>query len=244
MNQVAASDHGQAIRQHVLAALDPRPGQVALDVGCGPGTNLGDLAVGVTSTGRVIGVDTDPAMVQAARTRMAEQPAVEVRLGDAHALPVDDGAVDRVRVDRVLQHVTSPAEVIAELRRVSRPGAVVSLAEPDWATLAIDADDLRTATDFTRYTCAKVVRNASVGRQLARLAAAAGFTVRSVHAMTPLFTDFEETDQILGLTRNSVRAVAAGYIDSDRAEDWLSALRSTPFLATFVFFTVVAEAAA
>jgi ubiquinone/menaquinone biosynthesis C-methylase UbiE len=215
------------------------PGQTALDIGCGPGLNLIDLAAGGTSMGNVIGVDCDPVMIAAAQRRTVEYSAVDVRLGDVHALPVAASSVDRGRADRVLQHVDDPAAVIAELRRVTRPGAVVTLAEPDWATLAVDADDLRTSADFTRYICAEAVKNSSIGRQLARLAGAVGFTVRSVQPVSPLFSDY--ADRILGLTRSSRRAVAAGCIDEPPAGRWLASLRQPPFLATCTFFIVAAE---
>jgi ubiquinone/menaquinone biosynthesis C-methylase UbiE len=240
LTEVAASAHGQAFRGHVLAALDLRPGQTALDVGCGPGVNLGDLAAGVGPAGTVIAVDLDPGMAARARRQALRGDTVGVLAGDGHALPVRDASVDRARVDRVLQHVTSPAQVIAELRRVSRPGGLVALAEPDWATLAIDATDLATSAGYTRYVCARVIRNPCIGRQLARLAAAAGFAVRSVQALAPVFTDFGEADRLLGLTRVSERAVTAGEIPGDRAGRWLAGLRQQPFLATFTVFSVIA----
>jgi ubiquinone/menaquinone biosynthesis C-methylase UbiE len=241
MTELAASSQGREYREHLTAALDLRPGQIALDVGCGPGTNLTDLITRVTGTGRVIGVDLEPAMAAQAQRRMTGHRGVGILRADGHKLPIRDGCVDRARVDRVLQHVASPAQVISELRRVTRPGSLVALGEPDWATLAVDADDLRTSADYARYICAEVVRNASVGRQLARLAAAAGFTVRSVQALTPLFTDFDQADRILGLTRVSIRAIAAGYLEEDRAARWLTSLRQARFLATATFFCVVAE---
>ncbi len=182
-------------------------------------------------------------MAAKATSRMAPYRWAEVLLGDAHALPIETGCVDRARADRVLQHVASAADVLTELRRVSRPGGMIALIEPDWATLAIDAADLATSWDFVRYTCSEVVRNASIGRQLARLAAGAGFTVRSVTVHAPLFAEFGEADRILGLTRNSAAAAACGFVEETRAGRWLAALRSEPFLATVMVFTVIAEAA-
>jgi ubiquinone/menaquinone biosynthesis C-methylase UbiE len=240
MTQMAASEHGRVFRERALAALDLRPGQVALDVGSGPGANLQDLSDGVTASGRVIAVDLDPAMARQARDRMAGDPTAEVLVGDGHALPLADATVDRVRVDRVLQHVASPAGVLAEIRRVGRPGAVVALGEPDWATLAIDSPDLRTSADFTAFVCAHVVRNPSIGRELARLAAGAGFTVRSVHAYAALFGDFAAADQVIGLGRVTRRAIDGGFIDRDRATGWLTALSGSAFLAVVTFFSVAA----
>jgi ubiquinone/menaquinone biosynthesis C-methylase UbiE len=240
MTQIAASAHGQVFRDRALAALDLRPGLVALDVGSGPGANLQDLIDGVTAAGRVIAVDLDPAMAREARDRMSGHASVQVLVGDGHALPLADRSVDRARVDRVLQHVASPAGVLAEIRRVARPGALVALGEPDWATLAIDSPDLRTSADFTDFLCTHVARNPSVGRELARLATGAGFTVRSVHAYAALFADFAAADQVIGLGRVTSRAVDGGFIDRDRAASWLTALSEAPFLAAVTFFSVAA----
>jgi SAM-dependent methyltransferase len=240
MTQMAASEHGRVFRERALAALDLRPGQVALDVGSGPGANLPDLADGVTAAGRVIAVDLDPVMAREASDRMAGHANVAVLVGDGHALPLADGSVDRARLDRVLQHVSSPAGVLAEIRRVARRGAVVALGEPDWATLAIDSPDLRTSADFTAFLCGHVVRNPSVGRELARLATGAGFTVRSVHAHAALFGDFAAAEQVIGLGRVTRRAVDGGFIDRDRATGWLTALSESPFLAAVTFFSVAA----
>jgi ubiquinone/menaquinone biosynthesis C-methylase UbiE len=243
MTAVAVSEQGSAVRARVLAAMDLRPGQVVLDVGCGPGVNLADLAAAVTATGTVIGVDRDPAMVQEARRRTADcREVIDIRLGDAHALPVENDSVDRARADRILQHVTDPAAAIREMRRVMRPGGLVSLSEPDWASLVIDASDLAASAAFASYTCAEVVRNASVARQLARLAGEAGFAVRSAEALTPPWRDFGQADRLLGLTRNSPRAVAHGYLEPDQAEKWLAELRRGPFLAAVMQFTVTAVA--
>lgn len=121
------------------------------------------MAEAVTQSGSVIGVDVEPAMVEEAGRRVEDKPWVEVRLGDAHALPVPDESVDRARVDRMVQHV-------AEFGRVLRPGGLACVAEPDWDSLVIDPGDAGTNRAFTRFVCSTMVGNATVGRQLARLA--------------------------------------------------------------------------
>src|SRR5262252_1752981 len=88
LDEVAATSHGRDYKRRLLEALDPRPGQVALDVGCGPGTDLAALADAVGDGGHVIGVDNDPVMVERATERTRDRPTIEVRAGDAHALPV------------------------------------------------------------------------------------------------------------------------------------------------------------
>ncbi|AWW43334.1 methyltransferase domain-containing protein [Streptomyces cadmiisoli] len=239
MLRAAAGDAGRAYKQQLLDLLDIQPGQTVLDAGCGPGTDLPALARRAGTHGTVIGVDRDPAMLVHARERTHGLDQVQIREGDIHALPVEPGTVDRAKTDRVLMHVAEPADALAQLHRATRPGARVGLAEPDWDTLIVDAEDLETSRAFTRYTTAEVVRNATIGRSLARLAEQAGFRTEAVLATTPVFRDFQDADHTLGLGRIMQRAVDEGHIDRDRGRRWFSSLSDGPFYASFTLVSVV-----
>ncbi|WP_262508466.1 methyltransferase domain-containing protein [Streptomyces spongiicola] len=239
MLRTAASDAGRAYKQQLLDLLDIQAGQTALDVGCGPGTDLPALAERVGDSGMVIGVDRDPAMLIQARERTGDLDQVEVREGDVHALPLVPGTVDRAKADRVLMHVAEPADALAQLHRTTRPGARVGLAEPDWDTLIVDTEDLETSRAFTRFITAEIVRNATIGRSLARLAEQAGFHVDTVLGTTPVFQDFHEADHTLGLGRNMQKAISDGHIDRDRGRRWFDGLSQGPFYASFTLVSVI-----
>jgi ubiquinone/menaquinone biosynthesis C-methylase UbiE len=241
LDRLAASDLGRSYKQQMLGMLNVGPGQVALDLGCGPGTDLGALAAAVTEAGMVIGIDHDQAMVDRAAQRTAAHPAVRVQLGDAHSLPLDRASINRARTDRVLQHVDDPVRALTELRRVLRPGGRLVMGEPDWDTLAIDHPNLETARAYTRYIADHAVRNATIGRQLPRLATGAGFSIAAVIPVTPVFRDVTAADRILGIQRNTQRAVAAGYLTSEAAQRWLDHLASELFLAAVTLFITVAD---
>jgi tRNA/tmRNA/rRNA uracil-C5-methylase (TrmA/RlmC/RlmD family) len=70
----------------VLAAMDPGPGDVALDLYCGAGLFTGALAAAVGPAGRVTGVESDVAAVRDARKNLAGFPQVRVHRGDAARL--------------------------------------------------------------------------------------------------------------------------------------------------------------
>jgi ubiquinone/menaquinone biosynthesis C-methylase UbiE len=240
LDRAAATELGRDYKRQLLAGLDLRPGHVVLDVGCGPGTDLGALAEAVGDTGQVIGVDRDPAMIETARHRTAHQTRIDLRTGDAHDLPVPEHGVDRARTDRVLQHVDDPVRVLAELRRVIRPGGLLALAEPDWDTLAVDDQDVATSREYTRFVTT-LLRNPTVGRQLGRLAADAGFTVRRIDATAVVFRDFAAGEEILKFASVVERAIRAGVISADAARGWLGRLANGPFFATFTFVTAIVE---
>ncbi|WP_250008322.1 methyltransferase domain-containing protein [Actinoplanes sp. M2I2] len=238
MDAAAATEAGTSYKRRLLEMLAAAPGQTVVDLGCGPGTDLGSLRAAVGDTGQVIGVDRDPRMVEEARRR---HPGADLRQGDLHELPLGDGTVDRVRVDRVLQHVTDPAAAISQARRVLRPGGLFGMAEPDWDTLAVADDDRETSRAFARFTAGQV-RNPSMGRELVRLCAGAGLRVRAVEPVPVLFRDYAVADRILGLRRNSARAVEGGAIPRERAEAWLDRLAAGPVVAGFTHYLVVAQA--
>ena len=71
------------LAQAVLAALEPRPGEVALDLYCGAGLFAGLLADAVGPEGAVLAVEQDPAAVRDARHNLRTWPWARVHRGDA-----------------------------------------------------------------------------------------------------------------------------------------------------------------
>jgi SAM-dependent methyltransferase len=122
-------------------------GATVLDIGCGAGTDLLLAARRAGPRGRAIGVDMTEAMrhraVQGAEACGLKH--VDVRNGDATRLPVDDGSVDVVISNGVLNLVPEKERVVAEIARVLKPGGRVQIADiiigevlPDSALRDID----------------------------------------------------------------------------------------------------------
>jgi tRNA/tmRNA/rRNA uracil-C5-methylase (TrmA/RlmC/RlmD family) len=119
----------------VLAALDPQPGEQALDVYCGAGLFAGVLAQAVGPAGTVLAVEQDAAAARDARHNLRDFPWVRVRRGDAAAVlaGTDVSDVSLVVLDPPRAGVARP--VIEALRTGPRRLAYVSC---DPATLARD----------------------------------------------------------------------------------------------------------
>jgi SAM-dependent methyltransferase len=106
-------------------------GAVVLDIGCGAGTDLLLAARRVGPRGRAIGVD----MTEAMRRRAAAGAAacglvnVDLRDGDATALPVDDRSIDVVISNGVLNLVPDKRRALAEIARVLKPGGRAQIAD-------------------------------------------------------------------------------------------------------------------
>ncbi len=109
---------------------------VVADLGCGTGQVADVLAPFV---GQVIGVDTSPSMLKAAKKRLAGRKNVDLRAGTLEALPVDDGALDAAMMFLVLHHVADPPRAVAEAGRALKPGGRLLIVD----MLPHDRDEYR-----------------------------------------------------------------------------------------------------
>jgi ubiquinone/menaquinone biosynthesis C-methylase UbiE len=99
-----------------------RPGQRALDVGCGSGALLAALAE-VVGGENVTGIDPSEPFVEAARARV---PGARVLVGSAEALPFEDGEFDATLSQLVINFLVDPDQGLCEMSRVTRPGGTVA----------------------------------------------------------------------------------------------------------------------
>lgn len=106
-------------------------GATVVDIGCGAGMDLLLAAAHVGPHGRAIGVDMTESMRERARRGARERgfTHVDVREGDATALPVDSESVDVVISNGVLNLVPEKQAAIAEIRRILKPGGRVQIAD-------------------------------------------------------------------------------------------------------------------
>ena len=110
----------------LLDAAGAGPDTRLLDIGTGPGVVAGAAAA---RGARVTAVDAEPSMAEAAARNV---PGLDVRVAVLPDLPLPDGEFDAVTGNFVIHATGDPAAVLAELRRVLRPGGRLALTT--WAT--------------------------------------------------------------------------------------------------------------
>ena len=187
----------QFLRRHTLEAnsayLIPylRPGLRVLDFGCGPGTISVGLARAV-APGEMHGVDMEQSQIELARSvaHAAGQDNATFHVADAIAMPFEDDYFDIAHCYNVLMHIPDTAAVLAEVKRVLRPGGFLGCRElicdscfsrPDFGCLqrawALFGDLL--ATDDGHPQMGKDLKSHLVEAGLVDVRASASFNVYS-----------------------------------------------------------------
>jgi SAM-dependent methyltransferase len=117
----------------LLDRVGLQSGQSVIDLGCGPRGILDLLADRVAPSGRVVGLDADPAHTAMAAEFAAERglAGVQIMTADARSTGLPSGSFDVVHARTLLTNVPEPAEVAAEMTRLVRPGGWVASMEPD-----------------------------------------------------------------------------------------------------------------
>ena len=161
-----------------------KSGEVVLDIGSGAGIDAFYAARRVGPTGRVIGLDMTPAMLERARRSAAEAglPQVEFRQGLAEAMPVEDGTVDVVLSNCVINLCEDKGLVFEEAYRVLAPGGRISISDvvtnkplsaeqranaAEWGGCVLGALPEREYLDLVRqagFTCVVAARTTSSGQ--------------------------------------------------------------------------------
>jgi ubiquinone/menaquinone biosynthesis C-methylase UbiE len=119
------------VAHDLLSAAALQPGERVLDVACGTGVITRFAAERVGSSGKVVGIDVAPDMIEVARAAAApSEPAIDWREGDAASLPFPDGSFDVVLSQMGLMLFPDKPAALAEMRRVLVAGGRVALNTP------------------------------------------------------------------------------------------------------------------
>lgn len=198
-----------SLRRHTYEALRHSPGQAVTDVGCGTGRAVHELGAGA------VGIDTDVAMLDAARARF---PGIDVREADASALPFADASMLGYRADKVYHVLPDPGAALAEARRVLAPGGRIVLVGQDWDAVVI-ASGLPEVTRRLVHARADTIEHPRIARDYRNLLLDHGFDDVSLTVHTAVFTEPGARQLLAGYAD---AALEAGVITAAEVNVWLA----------------------
>lgn len=212
----------RGLRRWAHDALAAAPGESALDVGSGTGSEAMAFADAVGPAGDAVGVEPDPHLLVSAQDRAAQNnSAARFVSGDAYGLPFGADTFDVALCERVYQHLTAPQRGAREIARVLKPGGRVVVMDSDWGTALLHPGD-RTVVHEVIETLITNTTNPFSGRRLSGLLTEAGLVVDDIgsHALVQ--------DASIGagalVARISAMAVARRAITEEQRQHLLAEL--------------------
>jgi len=223
------ADQLRFFKQITYDKMHLQPGQQVLDLGCGPASDTIVLAKLVGETGKVVGVDYDPAMIAAAQQKAEEAGVSSIvthEVHDAAHLPYADNTFDSCRSERVFQHLPDPEKALTELVRVTKPGGWIAIADADWGSVVwysslpeIEAKVKKAYTD-------KGAQHPIIGRQLHHMLRRAGLESVSATPATLGMNNYETANFVASLhSKLKPRGLEGGYFTEEEFDLFVNDLK-------------------
>jgi len=224
------------LRRRFLRFVRVAPGARVLEVGCGTGVVVRDLASLVGRRGEVVGVDASRRLLDRARELCRESAGrarVALRVGDGARLPFAADRFDAALAITVILHVADPLLVVCEMARVTRPGGRVGVQDQDFGMVAVTHPDRALTDRILHGVAAHIYAEPHSGRRLPGLLLTAGLA--RVRLLTDVYQDTTlEPWTKTFLERRAERAVRFGIVDASTAQRWLDGLTDVVARGAFV----------
>ncbi len=200
-----------------------------LDVGCGPGIDVLQLAKQVGPKGFVVGIDHDSQMISEAKSLAQSEnisERVKFHVNDVTSLPFENDYFNGCRSERVFMHLPNPLAALQEMHRVTKVNGRVVIAESDWSSLSIDCDAVGTEKKIFQYHRDKIMASGYAGRSLFRFFRISGFSEIDIKIFPVFTTDLSAFSDLVRLEYIEEQALSANAISKQELAKWREQLQN------------------
>lgn len=214
------------------------PGSSVLEAGCGAGAQTA-LLLRSSPEASITAVDRSDAALRAARERVGAAGGARVRFvrGDVMALPFPPASFDHAFVCFLLEHLPAPAEALAALVALLKPGGTLTAIEGDHGSTLFHPEDAAARRAIAAQVSLqhRAGGDATIGRRLYPLLAGAGLAEVAVSPRT-VYADGAAPERAARFTLRTFAAMvagvrgdalAAGLVEADDFDAGLAALART-----------------
>jgi 2-polyprenyl-3-methyl-5-hydroxy-6-metoxy-1,4-benzoquinol methylase len=207
------------VKQRSHSLLKATPGERIGDVGCGTGEDAWRLA---QAGADVIGVDVDKGFIETARAKYV-RPGLSLRfeLHDAYSIRHPDRSFDKLRYERIFQHLDDPRRAIAEAHRLLKPGGDIQIVDADYFSLSFLYPNVQVERLLLDHLVYERLPNSHRVRSIPEFLADAGFAVTGVEILPLVITDPNLALKVIKFDEIVRRLAHVGCLDGKQSESLL-----------------------
>ncbi len=215
-----------AMLNDYLEAMAIDDARTVLDMGCGTGVAARAIARRPGFDGQVTGVDLSGSLTATASGLAKDEgldDQTQFETGDTQSLGLHDASFDAVVAHTLLSHVDDPLAVLAEARRVVRPGGLIGVFDGDYASVTFEVGDEATAKENDQKLIRAVITQPRVMRRLPMMARDVGLEIAD--SFSYVLTEIGRADFWLSGIQSFSRLIPkSGVMDEAEASAWAASL--------------------
>jgi ubiquinone/menaquinone biosynthesis C-methylase UbiE len=197
---------------------------VIIDLGCGTGFDVINIAGLVNADVKVVGIDHDPEMINRAEASSVNMPRAEFILCEADAIPYGDSSIAGMRAERLIQHLEEPEKVIREVFRVLKQGDPFLIIETDWRSLSLYDKNVEIEEKLNQYLTKKKVNNGAAARKLTSYLENNNFRNIQMEIIPFVVKSLKEANEYLWIGHILKEMLEKKYIDQQEYDLFKSSL--------------------
>ncbi|MDB5118901.1 MAG: hypothetical protein JWN56_119 [Sphingobacteriales bacterium] len=198
-----------------------------VDVGCGTGMDVINMANLLGEQINVLGIDHDPVMIQKANSSKGDLKNVEFSVSEVNSIALADESVTGLRAERLIQHLKDPEQAVAEMYRVLKKDHPLVIVETDWAGLTIYNEHTDAAKKLTDYLTEIKINNGYASRKLTSYLRGAGFNDIRISIFSFVLKSLSEANEYLWLEHILNEATDKGYLSKAENEEFVNSLKTS-----------------
>lgn len=209
-------------------------GGIVADIGCGVGKDVMNMSHVFGGRFRVVGVDHDNTMIEAARRSAEPDRNIRFFVSDVSALPFETDSLNGVRAERLVQHLADPPLVFKEISRVLKPGGKVVIVETDWDSLSFYNGNTAVAGKINTYLTEEKVRNGLAGKEITNYFSEYGFQQIRFDLYPFILTNYKDACDYLWIDRIVDEMTAQNILDQTERNAFIDAQKAADTDGFFV----------
>lgn len=204
-------------KQRSYELLNPQPNETIADIGCG----IGEDAISLAKSGaKVYGIDNDPNFISIAKQQQFDNLQIEFLCCNANNVPLTNNSINKIRFDRVFQHISAHEDVLKEVSRLLTTNGHLQIIDTDYLSISLFLEDEKLERKIIDAIAYKRIPNGHKVRKLANTLEQNSFKVLSTEIHNYVINGYESAKSLLRFDKVVDEAFSSSNITQVEYSIW------------------------